>query len=218
MIGTHDTYYDRPEVSNSDLSSLMTYFQPPAQVYDLAEAYRFGNLIDAMITEPHRVDYLRRRVDNERFSAEEWSRAEKMKKAFLSVPFCAELQRQATGQNSMSELLEIEHAGIRFSFKARCKWDLWMPSFGWGGDIKSTTATNQKQFEQTLDYFNYDRQRAWYMDISNAPKDVLIGISKVNFKVFIVTIERGGEIYNRGRAKYEEAAFKYWYLFENFKL
>lgn len=37
--------------------------------------------------------------------------------------------------------------------------------------------------------FDYDQQHAWYMDIAQtkgykADKDVLIGISKANFKVF----------------------------------
>jgi hypothetical protein len=83
----------------------------------------------------------------------------------------------------------------------------------YGGDIKSTVCTTQKAFEQSLEYFDYDRQRAWYMDISGAVRDVLIGISKENFKVFIVTITRDSEIYKRGREKYQELAFRYWYLF-----
>lgn len=80
-------------------------------------------------------------------------------------------------------------------------------------DIKSTVCTTQKQFEECVKYFDYDRQRAWYMDIEGRCNDVLIGISKKNFKVFKVPVRKGSELYNSGRKKYEELAFKWWYLF-----
>jgi hypothetical protein len=56
MIG-QDPYYSRPEVSNSDLSALKNYFMPKDYVMDVTAAYRFGNLIDSLITEAHRCDH-----------------------------------------------------------------------------------------------------------------------------------------------------------------
>ena len=53
---------------------------------------------------------------------------------------------------------------------------------GWGGDIKSTSATTQEQFESAVRQFDYDRQRFFYMNIAGSEKDVLIGISKEHQK------------------------------------
>lgn len=216
MIGTADSYYTRPEVSNSDLGALDKYFLPPGQVYDIAQAYRFGNLIDAMITEPHRCDHYTHRVDGEQFTKAEWELAYKMLNAFRADPFCAHLHSLASGQNVMARELDFNYQGIAFSLPVRCKWDLWMPVLKHGADIKSTTAKTQREFEAALAYFNYDRQRAFYMDIAGADKDLLIGISKVNLKIFKIPIKRGDAIYNAGREKYNAIAFRYWTLFDGF--
>lgn len=216
MIGDQDQYYGRTEVSNSDLGWLDKYFLPSSQVYDIASAYRFGNLIDAMITEPHRCNHYTYKVDSEQFTKEEWQQAYKMLDAFRKDEICQHYLKLATGQNVMSKEMEFMEAGLQFKMNVRCKWDLWMPVLKHGADIKSTTATTQRQFEQSLQYFNYDRQRAFYMDIAGADKDLLIGISKINFRIFKVPIVRDGAIYQSGKEKYTQAAFKYWYLFENF--
>ena len=221
MIGNDDSYYGRPEVSNSDLGALDKYFLPPQRMYDIQAAYRFGNLIDAMITEPARCDHYSHRVDTEQFTKQEWEQAYKMLQAFRQDNICALFQQMASGQNVMSTDLGFEYHGVKFTLPVRCKWDLWMEMMQYGADIKSTTATTQTQFEATLDYFNYDRQRAFYMDIARAKgyaaeKDMLIGISKVNFKVFKIPILRDGPVYQSGREKYQRLAFQYWSLFEGF--
>lgn len=215
MIGT-DAYYSRAEVSNSDLSDLRKYFLNIEQLHDLEEAYRFGNLVDAFITEPHRCDHLKFRVDGEQFTRFEWDCARKMLNAFRANEMCMNLLKQSSGQCVKEKLMQMEFQGVRFELPVRCKYDLWSDLLKWGGDIKSTTATTQEQFEKAVEFFDYDRQRAFYMDISHASKDILIGISKKNFKIFIVPITRESEIYKRGKEKYLEWAFKYWYLFEGF--
>ena len=52
-----DSYYNRTEVSNSDLTELKNLLHPRQQFGDKEAAFRFGNLVDAIITEPERVDY-----------------------------------------------------------------------------------------------------------------------------------------------------------------
>ena len=44
------TYYDRPEVSNSDLTTLKNLLHPRPQFGDREAAFRFGSLVDAIIT------------------------------------------------------------------------------------------------------------------------------------------------------------------------
>lgn len=216
MIG-QDPYYSRTEVSNSDLGALENYFMPPEYVLDAAAAYRFGNLIDAMITEPHRCDHYALKVDQEAFAFHEWAHAQEMKKAFFKHPLAASLHKMAGGQAVKTATISLEHHGLAFELEMRCKYDLWMPALGWGADIKSTTATTQKQFEDACRYFNYDRQRATYMNISKAKKDLIIGISKANLKVFTLAITHGDDFHTSGTAKLQEAAFRYWQLFGDIK-
>jgi len=218
MLEVKDPYYSRPEVSNSDLSELEKYWQPRELVYDLEQAYRFGSLIDAMITENHNVNYFKFTHAGYTFNKDEFAVAEAMKKAFWRDPFCSMLATHSDMQKvSVKDRFEISYDGLLFYLSVRCKWDLnAMIKLKMTGDIKSTTCTTQKQFEEAIRHFNYDRQRAWYMDIGGSDNDMLIGLSKVYpYRVFKVPVKRGGDIYNSGKAKYQDIAFKWWYLFED---
>lgn len=209
-----DNYYQRHEVSNSDLSWLKNQLHP-RDMPDPESAYKFGSLIDAMITENHRVDYFKRSLDDITFTNEDFELAERMKRVFYADSLCVDIASMATGQSVTSRPMEIVYEGVDFSLDVRCKWDFWCGDYGWGADLKSTTATTQAQFEAACEYFDYDRQRAWYMDIGGSDRDVLIGISKKNLKVFKVNIKRGGGFYNRGKAKYQDLAFRWWTIYGN---
>ena len=63
-----------------------------------------------------------------------------------------------------------------------------------------------------IDFFDWDRSRAWYMDIARSDHDFIYAISKKNSKVFKKQINRGDAIYEAGREKYEELAFQWWCL------
>lgn len=210
-----DPYYGRPEVSNSDLSELKKYWQSKEQTYDVEAAYRFGTLIDCMITEPFKIDYYKLTCAGILYNKEEFALAEEMKKAFYRDDFCRILADNSEYQKvSINPAFKIEYEGHAFSLPVRCKWDLFaMPKLKLSGDIKSTTAETQKQFEEAAHYFDYFRQRAWYMDIEGVDNDMLIGISKKNCKVFKIPIKRGDAKYKEGKAHYQEIAFKWWYLF-----
>ncbi len=207
-----DSYYNRKEVSNSDLSWLKKQLFP-TYMPDPTEAYKFGNLLDAMLTEPDRVDFLQRTCDSERFTKETFDQALEMKRAFLRDETAKVLIGKADTQKIMSARMKLNFQGLPFELNTRCKWDIWRQDLNWGGDIKSTAATTQKGFEDAVRYFDYDRQRAWYMDIAGSKQDVLIAISKVNFKVFKVCINRESELYKEGKAKYNELAFRWWLMF-----
>ena len=55
------------------------------------------------------------------------------------------------------------------------------------------------------------------MTNAESKQDVLIGISKKNFKVFKVPIKRGDEMFNSGMEKVNELTFKWWQLFGELK-
>lgn len=215
-----DAYFSRPEVSNSDLSALKKYFYPEYNPIDPTNAYRFGTLVDAIITEPNKVDYFKRTVEGEElpYSYEDFVKADEMKKAFRRDPFCNQLLPISEFQKICIETVNLEYGKTPFSLRMRCKFDMFMPVLGWGADIKSTTATTQKQFEDACKHFSYFRQRAVYMTLAGSNRDMLIGISKVNFQVFKIPIERGDKNFNEGMEEFIDLAFKYWLLFEDFKL
>ena len=163
-------YRQFPAVSNSDLGEIAKYWMAASKVFDLTSAYANGTLIDCMITEKHRVDYFNYRVLDEpyQFTADEFERAKEMKKAFFKDPFCANMVKNCSFQHiSYNPHFPITFEGFNFTVPAKCKWDLFHTGIDLSGDIKSTVATTQKQVEECVRYFEYDRSRAWYMDLEN---------------------------------------------------
>ena len=217
MFALSDNYYERGEVSNSDLTELKDLLHPRPQFGDREAAFRFGSLVDALITEPARVNFYRRTVDDVEYP--EW---EFRKGLFLRDS----LRREAGRDKFLAQVLELadtqtvmvneghvfDYCGFYFLLDTRCKWDWFMKDYGFGGDLKTTFASTQQEFEQAVDFFDWDRSRAWYMDIAGSDRDFIYAISKKTGQVFKKFINRGDEVYNRGREKYLELAFQYWCL------
>lgn len=212
-----DTYYDRSEVSNSDLSALDLLFSTKEFQRDATEAYRFGSLIDAVITEPLRVNYFKRTLDGEQYSKEEFDLVAKMKRSFYKDRFCKMMAERADFQKvSVRKGFRIEYRGVEFELDVRAKWDLFIGKNDVNGDIKSTTATTHDQFLAACHYFKYFKQRTWYMDIEETDRDILIGISKINQKIFKIPIVRGDKNFKLGQDQYRQQSFRYWELIHDF--
>lgn len=210
-----DTYYGRPEVSNSDLTELKQLLHPRQQFGDREAAFRFGALVDALITEPARVDYFRHTVDDVQYTDDEFRHAEDMHNALRTEarhdPFLAKVLELSDTQRFMvNHKQPFSYCSFDFSLDTRCKWDWWLPAFGFGGDLKTTFASSQKEFDDAVDFFDWDRSRAWYMDIAHSNQDFIYAISKKNCRIFKKFIRRDDDAYRRGREKYEELAFQYW--------
>jgi hypothetical protein len=185
------------------------------QFGDKEAAFRFGSLVDAIITEPSRVNYYQLTVDDVQYTEDEFYHAKQMHQALLTEakhdPFLAKVLELSDTQRFMvNKQQQFEYGSFPFCLDTRCKWDWWLPMAGFGGDLKTTFASSQKQFEEAVDFFDWDRSRAWYMDIAHSDRDFIYAISKKNGLVFKKYIERGDANYNRGREKYEELAFHYW--------
>ena len=210
-----DSYYNRPEVSNSDLTELKNLLYPRLQYGDKEKAFRFGSLVDAIITEPDRVNYYQLTVDDVQYTEDEFYQARQMREALFHESrhdtFLAKVLQLAETQRYMvNKQQAFEYGGFPFLLDTRCKWDWFLSDFNFGGDLKTTFASSQKQFDEAVDFFDWDRSRAWYMDIAHSDRDFIYAISKKNGLVFKKFIDRGDAIYNRGREKYEDLAFKYW--------
>ena len=213
-----DPYYERSETSNSDLGWLEKYWLPQSFVIDLEMAFRFGSLVDAMITEPEQVDLFKMTVAGITYNKEEFEKAKEIKKVFFADPFCKSLAAQCAMQKvSSNDSFSISYNGFEFTMPVRCKWDFFATRIDLCGDLKTTAAETQKQFEHSIFHYNYDRQAAFYMDIENKSNFIFIGISKKNRKIFKVIVRRGDATYNSGKAKYQELAFRWYYLFGDLK-
>lgn len=211
------SYYDRPEVSNSDLTQLQNLLHPRLQYGDREAAFRFGSLVDALVTEPNRVNRYRFTVDDVQYTEDEFEHATLMLRALRSEArrdaFLAKVLETADTQRCMfNKRQQFQYGGFSFSLDTRCKWDWFLTPYGFGGDLKTTFASTQKEFDEAVDFFDWDRSRAWYMDIARSDRDFIYGISKKNGCVFKKFINRDDAIYKRGREKYEELAFQYWCL------
>lgn len=213
--GHDDGYYSRPEVSNSDLTALKELLHPRPVFGDREAAFRFGSIVDAMITEPSRVDFLLMTLDGAPVDKVEFLHAREMHRALRAEsrrdPFLAKVLELSDSQRYMVRKgQQFDNGGFRFSLDTRCKWDWWLDAAHFGGDLKTCAASSQKEFEEAVDFFDWDRSRAWYMDIAGSHKDFIYAISKRNCRIFKLFINRGDAVYSRGREKYEELAFKYW--------
>ena len=216
-MNAQQSYYSRPEVSNSDLTQLKNLLHPRLQYGDREEAFRFGSLVDALVTEPNRVNRYRFTVDDVQYTEDEFEHATQMLRALRSEArrdaFLAKVLETADTQRCMfNKRQQFQYGGFSFSLDTRCKWDWFLTSYGFGGDLKTTFASTQKEFDEAVDFFDWDRSRAWYMDIARSDRDFIYGISKKNGCVFKKFINRDDAIYKRGREKYEELAFQYWCL------
>lgn len=214
-INNPDEYYQRSEVSNSDLTALKEQLYPRLMYGDREAAFYFGSVVDALITEPSRVDFIHQLIDGDPVPDDIWRHAREMQRALRAEArrdaFLAEVLEHADTQRFMVRHgQEFCNGGFRFTLDTRCKWDWWLEAAHFGGDLKTVSASTEAEFDQCVDFFDWDRSRAWYMDIAHSDNDFIYAISKKNNRIFKKFIRRGDEVYTRGREKYDDLAFKYW--------
>ena len=213
-----DSYYSRSEVSNSDLTELKNYLYPRVQYGDKEKAFKFGTLVDALITENDRVRYDKLMVDDYLYTTEEFELGLEMRKALRKEAekdqFLAVVLAQSDTQKFMvNKQQEFYYGNFAYHLETRCKWDWWLSAYNFGGDLKTTFAESQAQFDEAIDFFDWDRSRAWYMDIAGSNRDFIYAISKKNCKIFKYFItDRNHPTYIKGKEKYEDLAFKWWQL------
>lgn len=213
-----DSYYLRTEVSNSDLTELKNYLYPRTQYGDKEKAFKFGTLVDALITENERVHYSKRMVDDVTYSREDFELGLAMREALRKEARKDEFLRAVLSNSDTQKFMvnksqRFLYGNFEYTLDTRCKWDWWLSGFGFGGDLKTTFAESQNQFNEAIDFFDWDRSRAWYMDIAGSQQDFIYAISKKNLKIFKAFIRRDDDTYKRGKEKYDELAFKWWMLF-----
>jgi hypothetical protein len=209
---TTEEYFALPEVANSDLTWLKNQSNTDA-MHDPYDSFRMGTLVDILITEPESFNFIGKTIGKYLYSEEEITLGNLMRKSFFMDKFCLSLYKMSKSQVIMTGDVHLEYGGVKYSLAMKCKYDLFSDNAKIGSDIKSTVATTQEQFESSIYHFDYDRQRAVYMNVSGVEKDVVIGISKKNFNVFKVFIKKGDKVYTSGMEKLSSLGYKYYIMF-----
>jgi hypothetical protein len=216
-------YFDLPEVSSSDLGALKReYYGLPDNREQLEEIFNFGSLVDAMLTEREKLDYLTLGLRQENgfyiyYTYDTWRRAEVLAEAARKDPVIGRMLDWMVGQYIFRRTLSFDYQGDEYKIRARCKFDLLAKKLLTGLDFKTTACTTQKQFEESIDFFDWDKQASYYMDISKNNYHWIVGISKKNDKIFKYAIERGDAMHKRGADKYSVWAYRWVTLIEPFQ-
>lgn len=86
---------------------------PVEQRGDIEAAYRFGTLVDAIITEPEKIDYFNLCIAGHEYTYthDEFAIAKKMLDAFRNNPTCAQFIKSAEFQKTMREEKTFNYEG-----------------------------------------------------------------------------------------------------------
>lgn len=210
-----DNYFDHPYCSNSALTKLgrqIGFFREIDA--DIEEAYRLGSLFDAVVTEPDKIDLIRKRIigTDYYFTDEEYSNSKAMhselKKNQLYSEFLKcnpQLQKEIYAPS-----LVLNHEGFSFAISMKAKLDFFVP--GIVADLKSTACTSQRAFEAAFVQFGYHRQMVNYCRLTGTGKAIVFAVSKVNKKVFVVTMKYGDALWRAGDEQLNMLAFKYYLI------
>lgn len=204
-------YFDHPYINNSKLTALSKELRGDYSPEPF-EAYRFGSLVDAVVTEAEKVDRNGMQIVDTgyKFSDSELKSADRMHTALKLNKFTSHIL--AVGKTQVEKYVagvQLEHNGVSFSLNMKCKYDFTLPGEMFC-DLKSTVATSQKQFEAACEQFCYWRQMALYGMLGGYGKAIIVGVSKRNYKIFILTMAEGDSRWESGKKQYEELAYKYW--------
>lgn len=211
-------YFDLPAVSCSDLKGLQKIYNA-APPQDSSAVFRFGSLVDALLTEPWRLHGRVLIDENDKeieYSISDIDLAREMVKYCLSDPIVKIMLMGAVYQAIIVQTMQISYQGIDFEITGRCKFDLLNPGLNEGIDYKTTSCTSKESFIKSIFHFGYDMQAAWYMDLTGTNRHWIIGISKKTKQIYKYVIQRDDEAYKSGRQKYLFWAFKWNVLIENF--
>lgn len=207
QIGTQD-YFALPFASNSSIREAHQLFvASEAGKSDPAAAYRFGSAFDALSTDPEMLA-----IDD--LPESEVSLLTPMRRALYQDSIFNALFKNADKQAVFVDPeFQINLDGMDLTIPAKCKFDVFNTKFNFGGDLKSTVVKTKAQFESAASFHGYDRQSAWYMDITGTDRFLLIGISKRNNHIFHINITRDSDRYKRGKQQYLNYAASWWKLY-----
>lgn len=207
---SNEEYFALFAASNSELRKADELFKSKENFIDPTKAYRFGSALDALATDIN--DLKIKGMDDD-----EVKLLFPMRRALIKNPI---YQALFAGQDTQAVFYDpqfpVNLDGREVTIPAKCKYDLWNEKLDkrkkFGGDLKSTDANSDQAFRDAIKFFQYNKQGAWYMDITRTDRFIIIGVSKRNFKTFVVQIRRGDKMYESGKKLYQQQAVSWWIL------
>ncbi len=214
-------YFAQNYVSNSHLTRLkMSLITHREDREAFNQNWKIGQLLDSMLTTPREVNLLSKiiRGYDYVYTDEEIQLVKNMRNAAEADPFYKSVAALSTGQKEFYKKdVVFSLGGIEFTLNCKCKYDRWGNQLGWGIDIKKTKAKTKAQFIEHARHWDYLRQRVFYMKVSGAKQDLLMGVSEIKpYPVFHVTIREGDELYQEGERNMLHLAYSLW-VFESEK-
>lgn len=205
-------YFALPYASNSTLKDAHKMFTASdTGVWEPTKAYEFGSAFDALLTSPGILDTSMISNEDRRLLPSMRATLENDDKVFKPL-----LMNASTQVVFVETEFVIYLDGRPITFPAKCKYDFWIDKFDFGADLKAVICKDQHAFEAACEHFKYYMQGALYMDITKSDRFILVGISKRNFKIFIIQIRRDDARYKIGKRQYE-ACFGPWWKLYGFK-
>lgn len=181
-----DDYYQRPEISNSDLSIYKSVLRGKPYVIPQS-AFRLGQAVHECILEPYSFQW-------ETYPDVDRPLVERLAYRFLDNRFCQSLLKGALLEQPHFKL--DEETGIR----TRCKADILRA--GLLVDIKTTRVSSEAAFKRACSQYEYDRQMAFYANAFGCDQVLIVGISKTANKLFFQEYATGASFLIRGKKKY----------------
>lgn len=205
---TKEVYFNHPYCSNSRLSAFGREIGVLPEIKgEPYEKYRLGTLVDAVITEPASIDFKEMKVGQYPFSKEEYKWAMKMKESLERDKIYSQYMK--LNPQYQFQVFKEGFSFGNFVLNMKAKLDYYVEGFV--ADLKTTACTTQKQFNEVIRMFGYDRQMVLYCRLTGAKKAILFGVGKDRpHSVFSVMIKEGDKIWKEGEEELSLLTFKYY--------
>ncbi len=198
-------YYQRAEISNSDLTWVeQQVYGSKFKAKNLEAIFAFGSLFHQLVLEPDKPFVSPIPIDEDK--------AKRM---------CDSLLKAKIAGYYMHEIVRSEGFRPEWEFyrtlegvKCRGKLDGWYKGIKLIYELKSTSATTQAGFIEAINGFSIDKQNAFYLDLAKAEICLTVGVSKVNYKVFPYLVLKEDSTYKRGKEKYQNLMWHYKAIFK----
>lgn len=177
----------RVRISNSMLGEMkrLTLNEPDIMRF-LKKYFNFGSLVDALITEPEKINTEKMVFDNTtRYGSEilpikpeDLELAYRMQQALEQDEFGQYLTQYAKKLPFENDNFRVFSGDRVYSIDTSGELDLAAPAFKIAGDIKVTACRTQEEFVKKVIELNYPQQGSWYMDNKDIDQFVFCGLSK----------------------------------------
>lgn len=210
-------------IRNSTLSGFRNFIEGTEIDRKFLEKYfRFGTLMDHLITEEEKVDLrqgkliVRTSYDEENyfFNSNEVTLAQEMLDSFNANPLLSNIKKHGV-KHEFDNKFTFSFEGQTYEIPTQGELDLFVRIAKMGFDHKVTACATYREFYAKCLELYYDQQMAFYMDNMGIDRFVIAGGSKKSKdknglpEYFIITIDRNHELYISGKKRYTYWAYQY---------